>query len=156
MKHVKSIGFVFENCEYFTMNAKYFGTLDLTDFDTHIERIACNAIAKMNCVGTVAMEIFPEGDGEFPSFGDSITKFKRLKMFDDITSIIIIYDDGTEEEYYVNYEGEATNKYQKTYLSKFGLLYIVISKDKDIFDFFDEEDIHDKGYVDFAKSMLMY
>ena len=78
MDSVKSIGFGFENCEYFNIDAKYFGTLELTDFRIDIQRVACNAILKMNCVDTVIMEIFSEGDNKYSSYNNNI--FNDLKF----------------------------------------------------------------------------
>lgn len=158
MKSVKSVEFVFENCECFSIDAKYFGTLKLSDFHLCIQRIAANAIVKMNCVGTVAMEIFSDGNKKYAPFGceDEAEKcFDRLNMYHDITSIEIIYDDDTSETYYVDYEGDATNEYQKNYMNNFGDMYIVISKDKGISDFFDEDEINDEEIISFAKDMIL-
>lgn len=161
MDSVKSIGFGFENCEYFNIDAKYFGTLELTDFRIDIQRVACNAILKMNCVDTVIMEIFSEGDNKYSSYGEDMTKFKRLNMYNDITSITVAYDNNSEEEYYVNYKDEvegqlgSPNVYQTTYMSKLGNIYIVISKDKGVFDCFNEEEINDKESIEFSKLMIL-
>lgn len=161
MKYVKSIGFGFENCEYFSIDEKYFGTLELTDFNACIQRIACNAVVKMECVDTVVMEIFSEGDDKYSSYGEDMTKFKRLNMYNDITSISVVYNDNSEEEYYVNYKEEvedqlgSPNIYQSNYISNLGNLYIVISKDKGIFDYFNEEEINDKENIEFSKSIIL-
>lgn len=161
MKYVKSIGFGFENCEYFSIDEKYFGTLELTDFNACIQRIACNAVVKMECVDTVVMEIFSEGDDKYSSYGEDMTKFKRLNMYNDITSISVVYNDNSEEEYYVNYKEEvedqlgSPNIYQSNYISNLGNLYIVISKDKGIFDYFHEEEINDKENIEFSKSIIL-
>lgn len=164
MKDVKSIGFGFENCEYFSIDAKYFGAFQLTDFCRSIHRVGCNAILKMNLVDTVVMEIFSEGNGQYNPFGDEDEVnnfFDRLQTYDDITSISVTYDDDTVEEYYVDYKEEvedqlgSPNVYQHTYMNKFGDLYIVISKDKGIFDFFDKEEINNKENIDFVKLMIL-
>lgn len=164
MKDVKSIGFGFENCEYFSIDAKYFGAFELTDFFTSIYRASCNAIIKMNLIETVVMEIFSEGNGQYKPFGvgDEVNNFfDRLQTYDDITSISVTYNDDTVEEYYVTYKEEvegqlgSPNVLQHTYMNKFGDLYIVISKDKGIFDFFDKEEINNKENIDFAKLMIL-
>lgn len=164
MRDVKSIGFGFENCEYFSIDAKYFGAFQLTDFCTSIHRVASNAILKMNLVDTVVMEIFSEGNGQYKPFGvgDEVNNFfDRLQTYDDITSISVTYDDDTVEEYYVDYKEAvedqlgSPNVYQHTYMNKFGDLYIIINKDKGIFDFFDEEEINDKDNLEFEKTMIL-
>lgn len=161
MRRVKSIEFTFENCEYFSIDAKYFGALELTDFNTHIQRIASNVITKMNCVGTVAMEIFSEGDSKYSCFGDEeLTKFERLKNWNDITALTVVYEDDSEETYYVNYEEEdedqlsSPNVLQRSKTNKFGDLYIIISESKCFTDFFDDEEINNEAYMEFAKDMI--
>lgn len=159
MRRVKFIEFTFENCEHFSIDAKYFGALELTDFNTHIQRVASNAITKMSCVGTVAMEIFSEGDGKYSCFGDEdLTKFERLRNWDDITALTVVYEDDSEEIYYVNYEEEylpgSPNVLQHSETNKFGDLYIIISKNKCFTDFFDDEEINNKEHMEFAKDMI--
>lgn len=159
MKDVKSIEFIFENCEHFSIDAKYFGALELTNFNTHIQRVASNAITKMSCVGTVAMEIFSEGDGKYSCFGDEdLTKFERLKNWNDITALTVVYEDDSEETYYVNYEEEyllgSPNALQRSKTNKFGDLYIIISESKCFTDFFDDEEINNKEHMEFAKDMI--
>ena len=104
MKDVKSIEFGFENCECFTIDAKYFGTLELMDFETQIRRNACNSISKTNFVSTVAMEIFSEGNGDYHPFGienETMKFFDRLQEYNDIVDLTITYSDDTIESYYV-------------------------------------------------------
>ena len=164
MTDVKSIEFGFENCECFTIDAKYFGTLELMDFQTQIRRNACNSISKTNFVNTVAMEIFSEGNGDYHPFGienEAMKFFDRLQEYNDIVDLTITYSDDTVESYYVDYdEGEddslgAPNINQHSYMNKFGDLYIVISKDKNIFDFFDEEMINDEKLMQIEKTMVL-
>lgn len=161
MKVAKYIEFIFENCEHFSIDAKYFGALELTNFNTHIQRVASNAITKMSCVGTVAMEIFSEGDGKYSCFGDEdLTKFERLKNWNDITALTVVYEDDSEETYYVNYEEEDENQLgspnvlQHSETNKFGDLYIIISESKCFTDFFDYEEINNKEHMEFAKDMI--
>lgn len=158
MRSIKSIQFVFENCESFSIDVRYFGSFELSDFYTTINRFGCNCIAKINYVDTVVLEIFSEGNKKYAPFGfsdDVTTYFDRLRAYNDITRIEIVYSDNTSEEFYVDYEGDQFNKYQKSYTNKFGDLYIVISKDKDIFDFFDEDEINDKDVVTFNKNVIL-
>ena len=96
MKSVKHVIFCFENCEDFKIDAKHFGIFQMSDMSTSICRIACNMIAKQNCISFVAMEIFSEGNQDYNPFGISnLTKkiFDRITESDDITSFTIHYDD---------------------------------------------------------------
>ena len=162
MKDVKSIGFGFENCEYFSIDAKYFGAFQLSDINTRIQRVACNSISRVDCVDSVVMEIFSEGNGEYLSgFGDEKVKFfDRIVAYNDITSITVIYDDDSEETYWVNYKEEvedqlgSPNVYQQTEMNKFGDLYLVISP-KPMPHFFDDKVINDEDSISFSKIMIL-
>lgn len=162
MKNVKSIGFGFENCEYFSIDAKYFGAFQLSDINTRIQRVACNSISRMDLVDSVVMEIFSEGNGEYLSgFGDEKVKFfDRIVAYNDITSITVIYDDDSEETYWVNYKEEvedqlgSPNVYQQTEMNKFGDLYLVISP-KPMPHFFDDKVINDEDSISFSKIMIL-
>ena len=162
MKDVKSIGFGFENCEYFSIDAKYFGAFQLSDINTRIQRVACNSISRVDCVDSVVMEIFSEGNGEYLSgFGDEKVKFfDRIVTYNDITSITVIFDDDSEETYWVNYKEEvedqlgSPNVYQQTEMNKFGDLYLVISP-KPMPHFFDDKVINDEDSISFSKIMIL-
>lgn len=162
MKDVKSIGFGFENCEYFSIDAKYFGAFQLSDINTRIQRVACNSISRVDSVDSVVMEIFSEGNGEYLSgFGDEKVKFfDRIVTYNDITSITVIYDDDSEETYWVNYKEEvedqlgSPNMYQQTEMNKFGDLYLVISP-KPMPHFFDDKVINDEDSISFSKIMIL-
>lgn len=164
MRNVKIIEFVFENCECLEIEAKYFGGVHLDDIRTSIARIACNSIAKMQTVHSAVFEIFSEANTEYAPFGsqsDKMVKFDRLVAWDDITQIIVHYEDNQEEVYYVDYDDDgndglgAPNKNQKSCISALGNLYLVIEKDKNIGDYFDENDIDNEEEVDAMKSMIL-
>lgn len=162
MKDIKSVEFIFENCEAFNVEAKCFGVLEISDIQTKIGRIAVNSISKFTCANYVAMEIFSEADGKYDFYGEEMkSKLERIQKYQDITSICFTYDDETKETYYVNYKDEtegalgAPNVYQKTYLSTLGNLYLVISENDNIADVFDMDEINNKETVDFNKKMIL-
>ena len=90
-----------------------------------------------------------------------MVKFDRIVAWDDITQIIVHYEDNQEEVYYVDYDDDgndglgAPNKNQKSFISALGNLYLVIEKDKNISDYFDEEAIDNEEEVDIMKSMIL-
>ena len=164
MKNVKSIEFVFENCECLEIEAKYFGVVYLENIQTSIVRIACNSIAKMQTIHSAVFEIFSEANIEYAPFGsqsDKMVKFDRLVAWDDITQIIMHYEDNQEEVYYVDYDDNgndglgAPNKNQKSCISALGNLYLVIEKDKNIGDYFDKDEIDNEEEIDDMKSMIL-
>ena len=159
MKHIKSIEFVFENCESFNIDANYFGAFLIDDIRYSIQRIACNSIVKMAIADTIVIELFSEGDREYRPFGglEKTTIFERLQKYNDITQIIVHYEDQTEEAYFTDWakENDGENKNQGICKSDLGNLYIIISEEKDFSTFFDTEDINDKDYIDFAKDVII-
>lgn len=163
MNNIKKVEFVFENCECFEIDEKYFGMFQIADIKTEIYRIACNAISKLTTAYTVALEIFSEANTDYNPCGSSerSKKFDRITSWRDITSIILYYDDGKEETYYVDYVEKqdgvlgTENINQRTYISSLGNLYLVITKDKDIKDFFETDEIECKESLDFSKMMIL-
>lgn len=162
MNTVTTIEFVFENCECFEIESKHFGMFQMSNIQTKIMRIACNAINKFQTAHSIALEIFSEANIDYNPFGsvEVNKKFDRLLAWRDITSIILHYDDNSEESYYVDYNEEyegalgAENLNQHTYKSKLGNLYIVIEKDKNIDDYFDSQEIESEESMNFSKTMI--
>lgn len=170
---LKYITFVLENCDRITIDGKYIGEFVVKDFETEIRRIACNAIEKVDFINTFAIEIHKDANKERYSFDQThIERFKhmtfnRLNDYHDITHIEFelydnYFDENEEEapytehyEYTVNWTGESDmdNDAQSNYTSKDGHLYIVISANKTIEDFFDKEEINDSDYMDFHFDM---
>jgi hypothetical protein len=171
---LKYITFCLENCDRITIDGKYIGDFVVKDIKTEIRRIATNAIDRIDIADTFAIEIHKDANKERYPFGQ-IDKpnwkqmtFDRLVKYSDITSIEFeLYDDYTDEmeegavyctecyDYWVNWTGDndEINDAQSNYVSKDGHLYIVISADKTIEDFFDKEDIDDSDYIDFHFDM---
>lgn len=162
MKHLVSVRFVFENVESFEIEAKYFGFFHVGKIGDTIRRIACNAIEKLTYAHEVALEIYSEANVTYFPFGDeeeATTKFGRIMEFDDITSIVLTYDDGSEDDMYTDYDqGDndelgAPNLYQHVLLSDLGNLYIVIGKNMLLSDWFDDEEINNDELIHFHKRM---
>lgn len=164
------INFIFENCDCLEVDGKYIGHFLVDNIKTTIQRIAINSIKELNIADLFVIEIHKNANKERYQF--DIVDFKRKQMaFDrlassDITKIVFEietqYNNGTSESkkynYYVNWSGESDyyNESQKAYLSELGNLYIVISKDKTIEDFFNKEDLNNKEYCDFHFNMLCH
>ena len=170
---LKYITFGFENCDQITIEGKYVGDFVVQDIKTEIKRIACNAIDRIDSVDTFAVEIHKDANKERYQFNQTDYEdwkqmtFDRLNQYHDITSIEFeLYDDyATETDnetpctaryfYWVVWSGESdeTNDAQSNYVSKDGNLYIVISKNKTISDFYDKNEIDDSSAMDFHFDM---
>lgn len=168
---LRNITFIFENCDSITIDGKYVGHFLVDDIKTSIERIACNAIDRMDVCHTFAIEIHKDANKERYAFDQThIERFKemtfdRFKEYGDITHIQFeLYDAYAEEgeevrvehyDYYIHWTGksEYTNESQKVYISNSGSLYIAIGE-KPFEDYFDMEFINDETSVDFHFDML--
>lgn len=150
---LKSIIFTTESFETIEFDGEWIGDIILKDFSTSFERIGTE-ITKIDIINTAAIEIFSGGDGPrekvFRSSGYK-TKFQRLLAFNDIAKIDFTLDNKSYS-YYTCWSGNSKNengeenKYQTTYLSSLGNLYIAISsKGKE--EFFNKELINDEDYM---------
>jgi len=161
MKIIKAIELQFENCEGLRLGINVFGYVYLGKIKTEIVRIACNAIVEQDFANEIALEIYSEAEklGEWvPSWSNYAPKLRRIMDYNDITHIRILYEDGTEHTYQVDYREEsealgAPNLNQNTYLSSLGNLYITISKDNNIEDYFPRKYTEDVELVEFNKKM---
>lgn len=165
---LKNITFTFENCDMITIDGKYIGDFLVDEIKTSIQRVACNAIIKMDIAKVIAIEIHKDANKKRYQFGcedwEQMT-FDRFLEYDDITSIEFelaeeYVDDGekpiTEHyDYFVNWVGDSNmeNEAQHSYMSKDNNLYIVISNGKNVEDYFDFEMINDSEYIDFHFEM---
>ena len=163
MKHLASVEFIFENVESMEFDAKYFGSFHIDRIGRAVKRFACNAILDYTMAKEVAIEIFSEANDTYAPFGDeseSTTKFERIMEWDDITRIVLKYEDGSYDELFVDYdEGEdecklgAENINQKSMLSDLGNLYIVIAHAQCIEDWFDDKEINSEDLIHDRKRM---
>lgn len=165
--NIKRITFCFENCEWITIDGKYIGDMDASDIRKSVCRVACNAVEEIETANFFAVEIHKDANKEEYAFGIKNEEYKtytfdRFLKYNDITDIHIeLYDEYGEEKdetykYLVDWVGEDeySNPAQKTYLSKCGNLYIVVSNERDIADCFSIERIDDKEYMNFHFQML--
>lgn len=163
---IKTITFTFENCDQITIEGKYIGEFLVSDIHTSIERIACNAIEKIDRADVISIEIHSDANKERYPFDQTQlqkeTVFERLNKWKDITAIEIkmvgdMDEDSETERYYywVDWVGDDDihNPAQSTYISELGHLYLVIAEGKGIEDFFNYEYINDARCVDHGFAM---
>lgn len=160
MKNVKKIRFVFENCEYVELEAKYFGCFVVTDIEESVKRTSLNSIMQTKTANKVAFEIFKDAKNiEYTPFGNEKYKtdvLSRLAEGSDITQLKLKYDDNSSDTLFVdwNNENEFSNSYQKQHIDDYGTLYIVISKECDVFDYFNKDSMSDTEYQKWKRKMI--
>ena len=164
---IENISFTFENCEYITVDGKYVGQFLAEDIKTYFQRIACNAINKMETIHTLVIELHKDANKPYSPFGDKEqgTVFDRINTYNDITSICFDLVEPYPEDkdcptcehydYYIHWTGDSdySNASQKVYISDLGNLYLVISENKGVDDFFDKDYINNEEAMEFSFDM---
>jgi len=163
-KEITGITLVFENCEEYSVENKYIGTLVIEDVKKQVRRMGCNYIGEYYSCESCVIEIFVEGKREYHPFnqeGMTADIFKRARDYADITGIDIKYDDGSVESILVPYqdliEGQlgSPNLFQRGYINQAGDLFIVIGENVLFEDYFPINEIEDEEYQKFHKEMIM-
>lgn len=139
-KIVKDIELTFENIDYVVIPNRYFSIFSLQKVETSVSRVAVNAILRYQEAGFVTIKLNKEANSEFENFYTNIdlahykgdTLFERIINYNDITSIKLLYEDDSSEEFAVAWEdekdNECRNKLQIATLDKDGNLCIRIGK----------------------------
>lgn len=162
MRLIKEVEIVFENCEVAILPIEVIGSFHIMGIHDEIHRIACNAIGIQTIAYEVAFELFQEADTINKCEDNSLSVSKpieRIQKNNDIVALNIIYDDGNEQYIYVDYSdndkyaGEE-NKNQKTHISSDGVLYVVISNNKGIYDFFKADEMGNVRLINLKKTMI--
>ena len=131
MKNIEAIEFVFENCECVTIEAPYIGDVLIEGIETSIRRVAVNFICESTSCKRFEVAISKEANVEIESYGEKIRKLSRINDWDDVTSIFLKYEDGSEKEILVPWFGESANKNkaQSSFMDKYGNLYLTINEE---------------------------
>lgn len=115
---IKKVDLVFENCEAVTLMPNMFKSLIITGI-TEQKTINCyqyeNGENQVNkCCEYMSIDINKKGYKQKMDWQD-MKLITRLMLYNDITSLCLIYEDDTEEQILVpwNEENEYSNKYQK-------------------------------------------
>ena len=132
MKQIAKIDVIFENCEFFSLDASDLKFVNFDQFGTMIRRIACNCVAKIVRANYIELHVKKGLNDRYDSFGQQdrpASKLERLQGCD-ITSFEIFFEDGTSESIYVDWsdESEYINKYQSYFFDDDGSLVVVISE----------------------------
>lgn len=131
MKDIKAIEFLFENYECVTIEAPYIGDVLIEGIETSIRRVAVNCVCESTSCKRFEIAISKEANVKIESYGGKTHKLSRINEWDDVTSIFLKYEDGSEREILVPWIGEddCNNKAQSSFIDKYGNLYLAINEE---------------------------
>lgn len=160
-EQIKKIKIVLENCEIITIDGKYIGDFTIKNIQHSIERLTCNYIAQMDTCTHFSIQIHRDAalnqkmEFTMGKTNEKRNPLERINDTPDITAIYVYFEDDDCKPIYVPWSGnsEYYNEAQKTYINKFGDLYIVIDEKSKLEDVYDLEYIEDKEITDFTWSM---
>ena len=165
-KQIKTMDFGFENCESVLIPGQYIGSFRISTIPgQHIGSYPIGTIllGKYPLDGEYYIkEMFLEILSELSKSGITSNfdeeALSRIHRFDDITSLSIEYEDGSTNSYRVSWDDadycdgsedscedveewydQYSNKYQTSYLSEEGNLYLLIGKDLKLENFVTKE-----------------
>lgn len=115
-KDIKSIDFIFENCEYMRIPIESFKSLEIEKANDDSYSLSCI----IEGVDKIIQDSLYEGYSN---------PFQRIVNYDDITSIEIRYKNGDINKLYMIWEGDYSNFYQESRLLRFNKIKIDINKE---------------------------
>lgn len=149
IKKLSKVEFGLENCEVISIDGEYIGNFSVRDMKNHINK-HYNGIMHMTTCDLFSIAINRNANAKLEAFDDDERMiFERLSS-GDICSVDLIYDDESKDSFYVDWVGESDykNEGQKTYVSKLGDLFIVVSKDENVDTVFKHWNIDEDGAMD--------
>lgn len=142
-----------ENCELIKIDGQYIGNFMIDDIKKSISK-HYNSITEMEMCSLFAIAINRRANGDYQAF-DLDGEENRHNIFErlssgDICTVDIVYDDGSENKFHVDWSGESEykNSAQDSYTSELGDLFIVISKESNVKAFFGSWNIDKQGIID--------
>lgn len=128
-KTLSSIELTFENVEGATISAKDVGMLFIDNVRNTMTKHYSKKLRKMPTIDNLVLQIRDTKTKEWQSpYGIEKMALSERLATNDIVSIKINYEDGTSEEFDVNYDGDEINSLQTTTLC-YGDTWIAIGKE---------------------------
>lgn len=129
---IKELQLCLENCDMIKIDWKNILSLSMTDVNKSYH-FSKNCNTEMTVANNVRLIISKDADLPHQEFGvgEFTTNFKRLYDGRDVSSIVLVHDDGKEEEFYVAYDEDefrCFNKLQSTGIDDDGNLIIKIGR----------------------------
>jgi hypothetical protein len=163
---IKKIELVLENCEVFTFNRDEIGHFAMEGITRTIARRASNSIGDSLICAHLSLSLHRKANTEnadVTKFSEGLdleewagTPFERIRSSQDLVAVAVTYEDGTEEEIYVDWDltQHNQNPYQTNVVNHFGDLFITVSKDQSFDDVFDVKEINDPSKMDLFWTLM--
>lgn len=153
MNEIKSIEIVLENCEAIRIDRENLGYFNIDNIKRSISRMAMNSVSDYLSAEKIFIQISSKANNHssfiFTCHEGEVTPFDRILKYSDITSVVVNYENETSEEIYVDWGGDSdyTNPYQSVAINeKTNDLYIVISKNDEVHEFFKDNLEEEEGH----------
>lgn len=127
-KDITKIEIGLENCEIITIDGRYIDYMSIKGISRSIYKSERHCLDHAYC-NHLSMIICENANNTENMFLDTnIKPFDRIKNCPDIVEITIFYFNGDAERIYVdwNENNDCENKYQKTYITEHGDMFILI------------------------------
>lgn len=132
LSDIKEIELCLENCTSVTIPYTDIELLNIDNIHKSLsmhhtsykQKYNCNVIYNCECFEIIILDS-ANINGKYNGYGDYETVFGRLNQYDDITSIMLICEDGTKENIYPKWSGQDINCNQTTTLEN-GKMHIII------------------------------
>lgn len=146
-KEMTALKFIFRNGETWTIQRHTIGDLWIKQITTSFGRINGSDFQKIHPCESLRIEIFPEADQvntqDINLGGLEQGMFGRVKTYQDIEKMEIIFNTNEADLIYFPYKALDTdgfdNEYQSCAISKNGNLYIVVDPTKNVNDIYKEK-----------------
>ena len=130
---MKELQIVLENCDVIKVSWENIVNLVMCKVSKTYQYSKQIGLLEMNVAENICLVLSKNADLPHQEFGvgEFTTNFKRLYDGRDISSIVLVHDDGKEEEFYVAYDEDGFrcfNKLQSTGIDDDGNLIIKIGR----------------------------
>lgn len=151
---IVSLSFGFENCDNADIRVSFIGLFQIKNISLSLGKIECcnskdmmidyhkSCDSFMISLYRTYNNVWKKGGGR-NGFNHYEDLFERLKH-NDIVDVSVKKSNDIVETIHLPYDGEYTNKNQKTVQNKFGDLFIFVNKQTDHFDYYSDEFINDE------------
>ena len=138
---VKSIEIGFENLDFVVIPNEYFLSFSLNDVKTKTHCVARKFVNNYQIATNTVLALKKEVNDDFEKFNADVhivqsegcSLFERIIQYKDIVDIKVIYEDGSAESFFVDWDEEDMkeyiNKLQSAFINEDGNLIVKIGRE---------------------------